>query len=326
MPSKRERMDLEDLLGSADGDVAAVFERNPAVHDRNDLVADELPDAAGETWFRIDDAVAVFCDLQASTQLGLHRHQVSTAAIYRAAMKNCVKILNEFDADFIQLQGDGAFGLFWGARSVERAMCSGITVRTFSEASLEPRLKRKWPDAPATGFKVGIASGRVLVKKVGTPRNPAEQEPIWAGKPVNYAAKAAQQASRGELIVTASVWAQIEDNDFLTIACNHDADKQDIEGTPAAELWEDVEIKKFRTDSPERRGRLLTSTWCEACGPGFVKSILAGKKDRHGWDVHNARLYRWLLDGLGSDEVTRLDRERLDRLVEQGLLRISKRR
>ena len=31
-----------------------------------------------------------------------------------------------------------------------------------------------------------------LVKRIGTPRNPAQQESIWAGKPVTYASKAAQ--------------------------------------------------------------------------------------------------------------------------------------
>lgn len=267
-------MNLEALLKSVDEDVRAVLAKNPNVTDRDDLKADELPDAVGETWFRVNDVVAVFIDLQASTQLGIGKHAASTAAIYRAAMKNVVKILHEFSADFIQVQGDGAFGLFWGDLAVERGVSAGITAKTFSEKSLEKRLRARWKEAPETGFKVGVAQGPVLVKRVGTPRNANEQEPIWAGKPVNYAAKAAQQANKGELIVTGSIWLTIEDNDFLTVSCGHGG------GSDLSVLWEDVEIAKLTHDSDDAAGRLLSASWCDTCGPEYVASILAGETDR----------------------------------------------
>src|SRR5699024_5084969 len=103
-----------------------------------------------------------------STRLGTGKHAASTAAIYRAATGNVVKILHEFNADFIAIQGDGAFGVFWGAARVERALCAGITIKTFSENSLEPKLEARWDDGPETGYKVGLSSGRVLVKNIGT--------------------------------------------------------------------------------------------------------------------------------------------------------------
>lgn len=266
---------LKALLDVIDDDVKAVLEKNPDVEDRNDLEADGLPDASGEKWFRVENVVAVFIDLKGSTQLSVGRYPASTAAIYRAAMKNTVKILREFSADFIQVQGDGAFGLFWGERAVERGVCAGITAKTFSRDTLEKRLAAKWPKAPETGFKVGIAEGSVLVKKVGTPRNPNEQEPIWAGKPVNYAAKAAQQADRGELIVTGSIWLRIEDNEFLTVSCGHGTD-----GTGLSSLWTDVEIEKLTHDTDEAAGRMLDACWCHECGATFVNSILAGETAR----------------------------------------------
>lgn len=312
---------LDALLDAITHDISEVLAKNPPVQDRNNLAADQLPDAAGQTWYRMENVVAVFVDLQGSTQLSVGKHPASTAAIYQSAMKNAVKVLHEFEADFIQVQGDGAFGLFWSDRPVERAVCAGITVRTFSERVLEPRLAQRWPDAPATGFKVGVAQGRVLVKKVGTPRNSNEQEPIWAGKPVNFAAKAAQQASRGELIVTASVWEAIEANDYLTVACNHDAtDKQEIEAAATGPLWEPVSIVKLADDEPESEGHVLATVWCERCGPAFVRAVLDGKTDRAGWDVHNSRLVRWLLADLDPAEVDQRNVERLERLVAKGLL------
>jgi class 3 adenylate cyclase len=277
-------MTLDEILDAAKVDTDGLLAKNPPVEDKEDLDADELPDAAGETWYRVEDIVAVFVDLQNSTQLSVGKHPASTAAIYRAAMNNAVMVLHEFSADFIQIQGDGAFGLFWGPRAIERAMCAGITVRTYSEGTLEPALEAKWPDAPQTGFKVGIASGRVLVKKVGTRRNANEQEPIWAGKPVNYAAKAAQQANRGELIVTGTVWVAIEDNDYLVSSCGHAGG----EPSQVAPLWEDVYIDRISHDEDDAAGRVLRATWCTHCGPAFVEAILNGETERPAAvDVHS---------------------------------------
>lgn len=267
---------LTDILDRVEAETAEVLKKSPPVEDidPDDLDANNLPDADAKTWFRVDEVVAVFADLQNSTQLGTGKHAASTAGIYRAATGNVVSIYHEFEADFIQVQGDGAFGLFWGERAVERAICAGITVKTFSQEILVPKLESRWKEDPETGFKVGIGTGRVLVKNIGTPRNETEQEPVWAGKPVNYAAKAAQQAARHQLIVTGSVWDAIKENDYLTVSCGHGSNK------PAV-LWKDVEIERLTHDEDEAKGRLLDAKWCnDGCGPGFVEAILAGKTSR----------------------------------------------
>lgn len=313
-------VDLRALLEAVDDDVKDVLAKNPLVTDRDELDADDLPDAAGETWFRVPDVVAVFIDLQASTKLSVGKHPASTAAIYRAAMKNAVKILHDFAADFIQVQGDGVFGLFWGERPVERGLCAGITAKTFSRDSLEPRLEARWPDAPETGFKVGIAQGSVLVKKVGTPRNPNEQEPIWAGKPVNYAAKAAQQADRGELIVTGGVWLAIEGNDYLTVSCGHGTDEND----DLSVLWTDVEIEKLTHDSDDAAGRLLKACWCDECGPAYVKAILAGETTRPETDEVVSKVLS--LEDAVERSLLKFE-ERRDRIArKRGLARVRRRR
>ncbi len=78
---------------------------------------------------------------------------------------------------------------------------------TFSD-DFEGQLKAKWSEAPSTGFKVGIASGPILAKRVGLARHLDMQEPVWAGRPVNYAAKAAQQTDPGKTLVTGSCGMQ----------------------------------------------------------------------------------------------------------------------
>ena len=130
-------------------------------------------------------------------------------------------------------------------------------------------------ESPRPGFKVGVASGRVLTKRIGTPRNPAQQEPVWAGKPVNYAAKAAQSADRNQIIVTGTVWDRIQGNDYLAISCDCGAD-----GQPGLGIWEDVVIDRLPESEDDRLGRELLAAWCATHGSEFCAAVLEGKTKR----------------------------------------------
>ena len=90
-------------------------------------------------------------------------------------------------------------------------MCAAITMRTFSEDSLVSRMEKKWSDdgqLPETGFKIGVATSPLLVKRIGIVKT-SFQDLVWPGKAVNYAAKAAQSADRHETVVTGSIWDAI---------------------------------------------------------------------------------------------------------------------
>jgi class 3 adenylate cyclase len=265
-------VDLPELLGDLDDVVKTELASTPEVVDQgDDLDVDDLPIVA-RRWHKVSDAVAVVADLKNSTRLGTGKWAASTASIYEASTGSVVRIFDEFDADFLAIQGDGAFGLFWGERRYERALCAGITIKTFSR-DMVGRLDKRWPDLPETGFKVGVASSRLLAKKIGTPRNPAQQEPVWAGKAVNYAAKAAQGADRHIMIVTGSVWDRVEKNDYLAISCPC--------GTgPSLGIWEDTEIERLPDGDPEAQGRALTAAWCSVHGEEYCAAVLDGKRSR----------------------------------------------
>jgi len=273
-----DEVDLDELLKSLDQAAKVEFDSTPEVQDWDgSLDVSTLPITA-RRWIKVPDIVAVVADLKNSTQLGTDKWAASTASIYQAGTGGVVDVFNKFSADFIQIQGDGAFALFWGDMRYARALCSGITIKTFSKDFVN-RLEKKWPTIAETGFKVGIASGRILVKRIGTPRNPAEQEPIWAGKPVNYATKSAQSADRHELIVTGSVWDKIESNDYLAISCGCGNG-----GSPSTSIWHDVTIERLPKDDPEREGRCLTSAWCVVHGAEYCAAIMAGLKKRNNVD------------------------------------------
>jgi class 3 adenylate cyclase len=265
-------VDLSALLDDLDDDVRIELASTPEVVDKgHDLDVDYLPITA-RRWHKLSDAVAVVADLKNSTKLGTGKWAASTASIYQASTGGVVKIFDQFDADFLAIQGDGAFALFWGELRYERAMCAGITIKTFS-LDMVARLDKKWSNLPETGFKVGVASSRLLAKRIGTPRNPAQQEPVWAGKAVNYAAKAAQGAERHELIVTGTVWDVVEKNDYLAISCP-------CGDGPSLGIWSDTEIDRLPEGDPDAQGRLLRSYWCPVHRKEYCTAVLEGKRRR----------------------------------------------
>jgi class 3 adenylate cyclase len=272
-------MDLAGLLDDLDDTVRTELASTPEVVDKgDDLDVTALPITA-RRWHKVSDVVAVVADLKGSTKLGTGKWAASTASIYEASTGGVVRIFDEFDADFLAIQGDGAFALFWGERRYERALCAGITIKTFSR-DMVGRLEKRWPDMPETGFKVGVASSRLLVKRIGTPRNPAQQEPVWAGKAVNYAAKAAQGADRHIMVVAGGVWDRVEKNDYLAISCPCHAG-------PSLSIWEDTEIERLPDGDPEAQGRSLSAFWCDVHGEAYCAAVLAGRRNRN--DVENLR-------------------------------------
>lgn len=74
----------------------------------------DIKSSSSNVWTRIDSVVSVVFDMKGSTDFGLNKHSISTARIYDAAISGAVRILSNFEADFIDIQGDGGFGLFWG--------------------------------------------------------------------------------------------------------------------------------------------------------------------------------------------------------------------
>ncbi|MGY3129159.1 class 3 adenylate cyclase [Agrococcus sp. UYP33] len=299
MPQKTD-VNLDSLLGDVDRTTRDEFASKPEVEKwDDDFDVSDLPITARK-WVQVPDVVAVVADLKNSTHLGTGKHGASTASIYEAATGGTVAIYNRFGADFIAIQGDGAFALFWGEGRFERAICAGVTVKTFSARHLVPRLQGKWrthAEEYPTGFKVGIASGRVLVKRIGTPRNLSQQEPVWAGTPVNFATKAAQQAERHQLIVTGSVWDRIVNNDYLAITCPCNGS--------SANLWRDVTVDKIPEANPERFGRMVEQAWCETHGDEYVTAVLGGERKRDEVEEARASLQRRMFENALSVTASR---------------------
>lgn len=264
---------LEGLVSDLESELKTAIDDLPEVEQVDgDFSAKNIPNPSDSKWVKLPEVVVVFFDLKNSTHLGVSRHDKSSARIYTSAVESSVKILHEFEADFIDIQGDGGFGIYWGDMAYERAFCAAVTIRTFSE-TLVKKLEAKWValDEVGTGFKVGMHAGRTLVKKLGTRNKVSEQEPVWAGKPVNYAAKCAQSAQRHQIVVTQSVWDKLSTNDHIAFSCG-------CSGSGIAQLWQDKTVETL--PQKEQDAVVLNSQWCDNCGEEFCREILTGSKRR----------------------------------------------
>jgi class 3 adenylate cyclase len=245
---------------------------------------DEFPDLDDlyvdkRTWKKIDDVVVVVADLKGSTKLSFDRYASTSARLYEAVTGNMVRIVSSFQPEFVDIQGDGLFALYHGDGRYRRALCAAITVKTFSHRHLVPAIAEIMSDRfPDTGIKVGMAAGILAAKKVGVR---GTNEPIWAGKPVNWAMKCAAKADKDELIVTRRVFQKFESNDYVTHSCtcgtNADGEKEPGLTTPN-ELWTTTNVETLPDEDVECK--LLTSNWCEIHGDEFCAAILEGETTR----------------------------------------------
>lgn len=272
---------LNDLLDSLSERTKDKLARQPEVVAKDgSFDVDQLPINAAK-WHRLSDVVAVVFDLKSSTGLEKGRTPASTASIYDASVGGAVKALEQLGVDFVDIQGDGGFGLFWGEKRYERALCSAITIRTFSD-DFTKQLEDKWSDAPSTGFKLGVAASPILAKRVGLARHLEFQEPVWAGRAVNYATKAAQQASPELIYITGGVWDHIEANEYLVFSCGC------VGGEPGGSpvlLWESITLDHI--PDAEKHGMALESRWCRIHGEAFLNAVLAGQTSRSDVSVEN---------------------------------------
>jgi class 3 adenylate cyclase len=222
-------------------------------------------------WLRIRQVVAVSADLKNSTSLSFDRYVNTSARLYEAATGSAVRIFGRFQPGFIDIQGDGMFALFHGDRALERAFCAAVSIKTFSARHLVPAIEELFAEGfPDTGYKLGMASGILAVKKIGVR---GTNEPVWAGKPVNWATKCAQHADRHELVVTSAVFDKLGGNDYVRFSCGCGT----ADGTPC-DLWSPAAVEKLGKHST---CALLRSGWCEIHGDEFCRAILNGDRERN---------------------------------------------
>ena len=159
-------------------------------------------------WWQIRGVTAVFADLKRSTDLSTFGDPRDAAIAYAYFIRAMTVILDRFSAGYIDIQGDGIFGLFSGRGSEFLAAASAITMKTQMERDVAIRFNQDASTERELKAGIGIDHGTLLVRRLGL--RGAKQYKVWAGRPVNVAAKLSSSARSNQVVVSDRAYAQYD--------------------------------------------------------------------------------------------------------------------
>lgn len=235
-------------------------------------------------WFQIPEVTAVFADLKASTELSASARPQTAAYAYTYFIRAMSVVLERFDAKYIDIQGDAIFGLFSGPSSSFIAAACAITMKTVVERDVSIRFGKDTDTDWKLTAGIGIDRGMLLVRRLGL--RGTKQNEVWAGKPVNVAAKLSSLADSDQVVVSERVFSTYENASQLrqraliwSCGCENGdlGEGLDIAIGHTTCLWE-------REPAPSDSGldfediHRLGSKWCKTHGPEFCETIVTGKR------------------------------------------------
>ena len=132
-------MILDDVVATVSSQLDAQAELGIQVTRLNE-VPEVGPTNAG-VWFQIPQVTAVFADLKGSTEL-IATASPRVAVIAYTFTRAMAVTLERFSAKYVDIQGDGIFGLFSGQGSTFLAAACGITMNTLVESNVSVRFQK----------------------------------------------------------------------------------------------------------------------------------------------------------------------------------------
>ena len=262
LPSKYREIVEEQLQIAEKGASVQVMNSIPPTY--------KIPKENLRAWLKIPDVICVYVDMLGSTKLSANTVDPKTAVAYQLFTGSAVRLFSAFEAPYIDVRGDGVFALF-NKTQPYRAIAAAVTFKTFARMDCIPYIQ----DLTNTdvGTHIGIDQETVLVRKVGLKRHndrTDRQNEVWAGKPVNMAAKLASLASDNELIVSDRYFENIR-NELVLYSCGCSNGES---GGEKVYLWEEKDVEedpRFDFD----KAFVLTSLWCNLHGKEYLEKILA---------------------------------------------------
>lgn len=243
-------------------EAGAEFSERNALPDAQDIPINLTKDGKSY-WFKLKEVICVYIDMQNSTGLTAVKPDRVVARAYQLFTETAVRLLHDFDAGYIDVRGDGAFGLFEGNQP-HRALAAAVTFKTFSQLDFVPNIEAEF--SVKVGCHLGIDSRSVLVRRLGLRsrgKQTDRQNEVWAGRPVNMAAKLASLSQDAQLLVSDRYFKKLKD-EKATHCCSC---------SEKASLWTEVDLSsdsRFDFD----KAHVLKSRWCETHGGTYCEALL----------------------------------------------------
>jgi class 3 adenylate cyclase len=243
----------------------AISQEAVGVTDRTSIPATtQIPIENPTAWLKIADVIACFVDMEGSTRLSATSHPNSTAKAYRLFTNTAIRVFHEFEAPYIDVKGDGVFALF-DRHLPHTALAAVVTFKTIVSRDISPRIKAL--TKVDVGGHFGIDQRTVLVRKIGLKSYDGRsdrQNEVWAGKPINMAAKLASLSTGGQLLVSDRYFTNLKGDKALNSCGCPNGDRKP--------LWSKIDVSdddRFDFGSAFQ----LTSDWCKTHGLEYCKAI-----------------------------------------------------
>jgi hypothetical protein len=208
---------------------------------------------------------------------------ISMAKIYDYFTQTIHDVFDEegIEADYIDIKGDGVFGIFEGDNAVFRALVAAATFSTFFRKKIRPKFQDI--DQPMN-FKAAIHIDKILVKRLGK-RGPRNNNEVWAGRLINKAAKLAaktediykadekfKDTELGLLVFSEKVYEalSLKPNEAL-MTCGHDMSGNTA---VAASAWDSLDTSDDENLS-EEKVYYGPAIQCIHCGDKVAEEFLA---------------------------------------------------
>lgn len=219
----------------------------------------------GNHWLSLSNVTCVYADLVGSTRLQVVKQASVTAKVYQLFVENLVRTLRNFNAQYVDIRGDGAFGIYIGETSAIVGLCAAVTFKTLCNRLL----KNKIP-----GFMIlphiGIDQKSILLKRIG--QRGDWQNEVWAGKPVSMAAKLASMAGADEILTSDrayGLFASPKFNKWAVLSCGC---KNGQPSSNYTNLWTELDISTVaHFDFP--KAYRIKSNWCATHGNDYCKKL-----------------------------------------------------
>lgn len=272
---------LDDVTADVSAQLDDQAELGVQITQRND-VPGTGPTNKG-LWYQVPNVTAVFADLKRSTELSGENTPRTPAYAYTYFIRAMAVILDRFSAGYVDIQGDAIFGLF-SKGSEYLAVASAITMRTLVEQEVATRFDQDTSTDWELTAGIGIDRGTLLVRRLGLRGN--KQNEVWAGKPVNTAAKLSSVAEPDQVVVSGRVFSEYERASklrrrVLIRSCGCDGEIEgaglDANEGETSSLWTEDQVSEDLGVDFDTIHR-LDSPWCKIHGSEFCEVLVTGKR------------------------------------------------
>lgn len=202
-----------DYYDQADARTESIFGKAWLIEE-----TDKVPEVTDLTYGptgKLLETAALVVDMRGSTDLVSGHHRETVAKIHNAFLNEMVIAATREGAKVRGFAGDRVIALSDAdGRECERLVTVAANMQTICNHVINPIVSSRYGESVSCG--VGVARGRILATKVGTQRDPNNNDLIWVGGPVNVASKLADRAPGSGIWITSDVYLPLPHNLVLS--------------------------------------------------------------------------------------------------------------